>query len=123
MNDSVAATFSSVIAIDFPPPPPQDSRPPADRIVSGDPVQRTWNYYSSKDGHFHAGLWDCAVGKWRVIYTESEFCLLLVGVIVVTGDDGSQRTFRAGDAFICPAGFSGWWDVLEPARKYYAIRE
>ena len=70
--------------------------PRAERIVSGDPVQRAWNYYSSADGHFHSGLWECAVGKWRVIFTESEFCHLLAGVIVVTGDDGSERTFRAG---------------------------
>jgi uncharacterized cupin superfamily protein len=123
MSGTATASFRPVIAIEFPPPPVQESRPPAERIVSGDPLQRTWNYYSSPDGHFHAGLWDCAVGKWRVVFTESEFCLLLVGLIVVTGDDGSQRTFRGGDAFISPAGFSGWWDVREPARKYYTIHE
>jgi EutQ-like cupin domain len=37
-------------------------------------------------------------------------------VIVVTGDDGSQRTFRAGDAFVSPAGFVGTWEIVEPAR-------
>ena len=60
--------------------------------MSGDPLQRAWNYFSSADGRFNAGIWECAVGKWRVIFTESEFCQLLAGVIVVTGDDGSERT-------------------------------
>src|SRR4029453_7058238 len=30
----------------------------------------------------------------------------------VTGDDGSQRTFRAGDAFVSPAGFLGTWENI-----------
>ena len=62
-------------------------------------------------------------GKWRVVFTESEFCHLLAGVIVVTGDDGSQCTFRAGDAFVSPAGFTGTWEIIEPAKKLYAYYE
>jgi uncharacterized cupin superfamily protein len=118
-----ASPFRPAIALDGAAPTVQEYRPDAARIVSGDPVQRAWNYYSSPDGHFHSGIWECAVGKWRVVFTESEFCHLLAGVIVVTGDDGSERTYRAGEAFISPAGFTGWWDVREPARKYYAIYE
>lgn len=121
MNDPPVTM--ATIGLDGPLPAVQEYRPAAERIVSGDPVQRAWNYYSSPDGHFHSGIWECAIGKWRVVFTESEFCQLLAGVIVVTGDDGSERTFRAGDAFISPAGFTGWWDVREPARKYYAIHE
>jgi uncharacterized cupin superfamily protein len=92
-------------------------------VLGGDPVQRVWNLFSSQDGHFHSGIWECAVGRWRVVFTESEFCHLLSGVIVVTGDDGSERIFRTGDAFVSPAGFTGIWEVREPARKYYAIYE
>jgi uncharacterized protein len=102
---------------------PQVWRPPAERIVSGDPEQRAWNGYSSPDGHFHAGIWECAPGKWRVEFTEHEFCHVLAGVIVVTNDDGVERVYRAGDAFVSPAGFRGYWEVRERARKYYAIYE
>ena len=123
MTVTPPATFRPAISFDAAAPPANDYRPAPERIVSGDPAQRSWNYYSSPDGHFHSGLWECAVGKWRVIFTESEFCHLLAGVIVVTGDDGSEREFRAGDAFISPSGFTGWWDVRERARKYYAIHE
>jgi EutQ-like cupin domain len=42
---------------------------------------------------------------------------------VVTGDDGSQCTFRAGDAFVSPAGFLGTWEIIEPAKKLYANYE
>lgn len=119
----MASPFRPSIAFDGPQPEPQRYRPPAERILSGDPAQSAWNFYTSPDGHFHAGIWECGVGKWRVVFSESEFCHLLAGVIVVTGDDGSERTYRAGDAFVSPSGFTGWWDVREPARKYYAIHE
>lgn len=102
---------------------PAELRPPAERIVGGDPLQRAWNLYSSADGHFHAGIWECQPGKWRVVFTEHEFCHVLSGRILVTGDDGAVRTLGPGDAFVSPSGFTGYWEVLEAARKYYAIYE
>ena len=48
---------------------------------------------------------------------------ILSGDLVITGDDGSRRTFRAGDAFVPPAGFTGTWEIIEPARKLYAYYE
>jgi uncharacterized protein len=104
-------------------PEPMHYRPEADRVLKGDPAQMAVNAFASPDGRFNCGIWESAVGKWRVVFSESEFCHLLAGVIVVVGDDGSERTFRAGDAFVCPAGFTGTWDVLEPAKKYYAFYE
>jgi uncharacterized cupin superfamily protein len=98
-------------------------RPPAERILAGDPAQRVWNLHASADGRFNAGIWECEVGRWRVVFTETEFCHLLAGVIAVEGENGIERVYRAGDAFVSPAGFTGVWDVREPARKYYAIYE
>lgn len=111
--------------IDFagPLPPCEPYRPLAERILAGDPVQTAHNFYSSPDGRFQSGIWTCQPGKWRVVFTEHEFCQLLEGVLVVTGDDGLERTFRAGDAFVSPSGFTGIWEVLEPAKKVYAIYE
>lgn len=117
------AVFLPTIDFSGPLPMPTEWRPPADRIVAGDPLQRAWNLYSSADGHFHAGIWECAPGKWRVVFTESEYCQLLEGRIVVTGDDGSVCIYEAGAAFVSPAGFTGHWDVQLPARKHYVIYE
>ncbi len=104
-------------------PEPQHYRPEAERILEGDPAQSLTNLFSSADGRFHSGIWECKPGKWRVVFSESEFVHLLAGVMVVAGDDGSEQTFRAGDAFVCPAGFTGTWHVLETARKHYAYYE
>jgi uncharacterized cupin superfamily protein len=117
------AAFTPVVGFDGPPPPPQHYGPPAERIVAGNPRQTVWNYFSSPDGRFHSGIWESQVGTWRVVFSENEFCHLLAGAITVTGDDGSVHTYRAGDAFVTPAGFTGCWEVIEPARKYYAIYE
>lgn len=115
--------MKTLIPFDAPLPSPVEFRPPAERILGGDPLQRVWNLHASADGRFNSGIWECGVGRWRVVFTENEFCHVLSGIIAVTGDDGSERVFRAGDAFVSPAGFTGIWDVREPARKYYAVYE
>jgi hypothetical protein len=124
MSNTVSGpAIPPVIGFNDPLPEAQRYRPPAERILSGDPAQTAYNLFQSPDGRFNSGIWECQPGKWRVVFTESEFCHLLHGVIVVTGDDGSVRTFKAGEAFVSPAGFTGTWEVLEPARKLYAFYE
>ncbi|MFV3127884.1 cupin domain-containing protein [Niveispirillum sp. KHB5.9] len=115
--------FPAIVALADAGAEPETYRPPADRILSGDPVQSVSNRFSSADGRFNCGVWTGAVGSWRVVFTENEFCQLLEGVVVVKGDDGSERRFTAGEAFVMPAGFTGVWEILEPARKYYAVYE
>lgn len=117
------APFPALVALADAAPEPESYRPAADRILSGDPVQTVSNRFASSDGRFNCGIWTGAVGSWRVAFTENEFCHLLDGVVIVRGDDGSERRFQAGDAFVMPAGFTGVWDILEPARKYYAVYE
>lgn len=95
----------------------------ADRLISGQPTQAVANGYSDPSEAFHCGVWEGDVGAWRVQYTEHEFCHMLVGRVRIVGEDGSERIVAAGDSFVIPAGFSGIWEVLEPARKLYAVYE
>ncbi len=104
-------------------PTPETYRPKAERIIAGDPVQTAANIFTSADGRFSSGIWTAEPGTWRVVFTESEFCHLIEGVIVVTSDAGVVQTFRAGDAFVSPAGFTGTWEIVERAKKFYAIYE
>ena len=98
-------------------------RPAPERILAGDPVHTATLHFTSADGRFTAGTWASERGTWRVVFTESEFCHLLEGVIVVTDEAGEKTTFRAGDAFVSPAGFTGTWEIVEPARKLFAFYE
>jgi len=96
---------------------------PADRVLEGTPVTRVANHYSDDSGQFFAGTWGSSVGRWRVSYSEHEFCHLLEGRVALTSEDGRRWEFAAGDAWVIPAGFTGTWETLEPARKRYAIFE
>ncbi len=93
------------------------------RLLAGQPRATVDNRYSDPSQQFHCGIWGSTPGMWRVSYTEHEFCHLLEGRVRLTADGGAAVEFRAGDAFVVPAGFTGTWETLEAARKYYAIYE
>ncbi len=98
-----------------------ESLTPADKCVKGQPLQRSWNHFSSDDEAFFAGIWEAEPGCWSVSYTENEFCQILSGRSVLRDASGREHELRAGDNFVIPAGFSGQWEVLETTRKIYVI--
>ena len=102
---------------------PDVSVPAADRLLTGSPEHRVWNYFTDSTQTFFAGRWSGTRGKWRVRYTENELCVMTGGRVVITSDLGEAHTFIPGDAFVVPAGFSGTWEVLEDCSKVYAIFE
>jgi uncharacterized cupin superfamily protein len=104
-------------------PAPEATAPDPTRLLSGTPRQRTWNVYSDPGARFHAGQWASSPGRWRVRYTEHEFCCLLEGHVAIESESGIRTEFRAGDAFVVPQGFAGTWSVLEPTVKLYVIYE
>lgn len=99
------------------------SRPAADRLLGGTPEQVARNYFSDSTGRFFAGVWESTPGRWRVRYTENEFCYITRGRVRIEDSAGRQWTFGTGASFVIPAGFSGVWDVLEPTSKLYVIYE
>ena len=103
-------------------PPPVETGTPGN-IVSGNPATRLQNYFTDGTGQFFSGIWESSTGKWRVSYSESEFCGILSGRAILTGADGKPHEFKPGDAFIIPSGFEGTWETVEPVRKWYAIFE
>jgi uncharacterized protein len=93
------------------------------KVEAGTPVTGVANHYSDAGGRFHCGVWSSTPGRWRVSYTEHEFCHLLEGRVRLAAADGTAREFTAGDTWVIPSGWRGTWETLEPARKYYAIYE
>lgn len=98
-------------------------RTPADKCVAGQPLQRTWNHYTSGDGKFFAGIWEAEPGCWKIAYTEHEFCRILSGHSLLRDADGNEYALQAGDDMVIPAGFEGEWEVVETTRKLYSIYE
>lgn len=97
--------------------------PTADRLVAGNPRQTVANYFADATQQFFAGRWSSSPGKWRIRYTESEFCCLIQGRVVLENLHGDRWEFGAGAGFVVPAGFEGTWEVLETCTKFYAIFE
>ena len=102
---------------------PEVSRPAAERIISGDPRQLTWNHYSDPTGQFHAGIWQGEVGSWRVQYgpQEEELCTIIEGRVRLTDAQGKAQEFAPGETFVVPGGFTGIWENLTRVRKVYAV--
>jgi hypothetical protein len=103
-------------------PPAIETGKPND-VLGGAPVTKVQNYFSDGSGQFFAGIWESSIGKWKIRYSENEFCTLLEGVAVLTDADGKSETFRSGDSFVIPSGYAGTWETVEPVRKHYVIFE
>jgi uncharacterized protein len=99
------------------------SVPAADRLIAGDPRQQVTNYFSDSSQQFHTGRWSSTRGKWRIRYSESEFCCLTRGRVALENLEGAKWEFGPGDGFLVPAGFAGTWEVIEDCTKFYAIFE
>lgn len=101
----------------------EDYLPTQDQRIAGNPRQSVSIDYSDRSGKFMVGIWRCEPGKWKVSYTEDEYCRLLEGVCVVTDAAGQGVTLRAGDEFVMPRGFVGTWEVLQSVVKRFVIYE
>jgi len=101
----------------------ESANPAPENILSGIPRARVSNQYAEPTGQFFCGIWTSTAGKWRVRYTEHEFCVLIEGRVRVESVSGEKHDLRAGDAFVVPAGFEGIWEVVEPCKKWYSIFE
>jgi uncharacterized cupin superfamily protein len=101
----------------------ESANPSPENILSGIPRTRVSNQYADSTQQFFCGIWTSSAGKWRVRYTEHEFCVLIEGRVRLESADGEKHELRAGDAFVVPAGFEGIWEVIEPCKKWYSVFE
>jgi phosphoethanolamine N-methyltransferase len=91
--------------------------------ISGKPKTTTQNFYTDATGSFFSGIWTSTKGKWPVSYKEEEFVCLISGAAKLTAANGKSKTFKKGEAFMIPAGFTGTWETLRPIKKFYAIQD
>ena len=101
----------------------ESANPSPENILAGIPRARASNQYTEPTQQFFCGIWTSTAGKWRVRYTEHEFCVIIEGRVRIESVTGEKHELRAGDAFVVPAGFEGIWEVTEPCKKWYSIFE
>lgn len=93
-----------------------------DRVLDGDPRHKTETQFESPDGTLVAGTWTSTPGKWHAFSERDEFCFILSGHVRLIDEQGVARSFKAGDAFLIPNGFRGYWEVIETTTKHFVIR-
>lgn len=93
------------------------------RVVHGDPRHESAERFRCDPGDFAAGTWTSTPGRWHAFTDRDEFCYIVSGHVRLISDDGTVQSFRTGDAFVIPNGFSGDWEVVETTTKYYVIRD
>ena len=94
-----------------------------EKVISGEPMARTIVLYENPARGLAAGEWEASPGKWRIAYTEWEYVEVISGACVLEGEDGSRIEAVAGERFVIEPGFAGTWEVREPMRKSWVIRE
>ena len=110
--------------IDFGSPlPAEATTPAADKLIDGEPQQSVANYFVDPSQQFFSGRWSSSRGKWRIRYSESEFCCLITGRVVLQNLAGDRWEFGPGAGFVVPSGFEGTWEVVEDCTKFYVIFE
>lgn len=94
---------------------------PEERRLKGDPKQAIATYVKGEDGRLIAGLWESEPGKWIAVSGRREFCYIISGEVIISDAKGGQKRYKAGDSFMLPYGFDGYWEVVETCQKYYVI--
>jgi uncharacterized cupin superfamily protein len=70
------------------------------------------------------GVWEAKPYKEQLVdYACDEFMYVIEGSCVITGADGNEEIFKAGESFFMPRGFNGFWAQNETMKKYYMIVE
>lgn len=100
----------------------RDLRDLPDRVVEGDPHHVTEMQFQSPDEGLIAGTWVSTPGKWHAFVDRDEFCYIISGHVELIEEGGETKAYKAGDAFLIPNGFRGYWNVIETTKKHFVIR-
>jgi len=89
---------------------------------SGVRVQRGDTYFADGTGKCIAGIWDCTPCQTAMgPYPFDEFMVILEGSVIIVHEDGTESSFRAGEAFVIPKGATVSWKQTESVRKFYVV--
>jgi uncharacterized protein len=99
----------------------EKGKPDKKKLIKGKYETKTWNHFTGEEGRLFCGIWECTPGKVPCDYKEWEFCHIISGKAVLTGENGKKWTVKKGDGLIIPSGFKGTWETVRKLRKHYVI--
>ena len=95
---------------------------PDEVITGGNPVAKGKLLWQSDDKRLANGVWSCEPGSFNWEYTWDETIYFVEGEVVITDQDGTSVTCRAGDLFYVPIGTMTHWKVVATVRKVFHFR-
>lgn len=93
------------------------------KVLSGQPRCAYSVLYTSASGECVSGIYACTPGKWRVSYSEDEFCTLTAGTVRLTSENGEMQEFSAPESFMIPSGYKGTWEAVTNVQKFFVVYE
>ena len=72
-------------------------------------------------GPTKVGVWTSEAGSFEVESGVRQWFHMLEGTLFITDSDGTSKRCSAGDTVMLPAGWSGYVDVVEPAKKVFTV--
>lgn len=99
-----------------------DSQTPTEALIAkpGTFLGETFTFEEEHSGKVkvRVGVWEVGMGKLVLEdFPFTEYVLMISGIVKVTEKDGTSMTFKTGDTFVIPKGWSGIWDVKERMKK------
>jgi uncharacterized protein len=116
-------TFPKALKLEVPSGAGEEYFLPVEKLLNGNPKQTIWTQYTDRTDKFFAGVWRSEPGKWKISYTEEEFCEMLEGTSIIESTQGHTLTVSAGESFVIPRGFVGTWEVVERTTKRFVVYE
>ena len=92
-------------------------------ILAGAPQARLALHSRAYDDQATTAVWDCTAGTFRWYFGWDETVMILEGEVHVTGEDGSERTLKAGDIAYFPGKSWATWHIDSYVRKIAFCRK
>ena len=90
---------------------------------TSDPQARLSLHSRAYDDQATTAVWDCTAGTFRWYFGWDETVMILEGEVHVTGEDGSERTLKAGDIAYFPGKSWATWHIDTYVRKIAFCRK
>lgn len=92
-------------------------------VIAGKPEARLSLHSRAYDEQATTAIWDCTAGTFRWYFGWDETVMILDGEVHVTGEDGSERTLKAGDIAYFPGKSWATWHIDSYVRKIAFCRK
>jgi uncharacterized cupin superfamily protein len=88
-------------------------------MATDQPIKHGYRWIDDIEGGVWAGVWEATPFTMAPhLYTANEFMLVLEGSVAMVEIDGRETTICAGESFVVPYGWDGYWKQTGFLRKF-----